>query len=118
MDTHLVDGTDLVNHKPFAYSYNMVTYGNEDPRRGLERISLAGYERVELSGDPINISPQEIREVTDSLGLQVSSISSLLGPDRATRTRLSGAMDSTIFTALSRWRQPSNHRLSMSIQAQ
>ena len=82
MDADLVDGTDRVDQKAFAYSYNMVTYGNEDPRRGLERISLAGYERVELSGDPINISPQEIREVTDSLGLQVSSISSLLGPDR------------------------------------
>ena len=82
MDTDLVDGTDLVDQKAFAYSYNMVTYGNEDPRRGFERIALAGYERVELSGDPLNISSQQIREVTDGLGLQVSSISSLLGPDR------------------------------------
>ena len=82
MDTDLVDGTDRVDQKAFAYSYNMVTYGNEDPRRGLERIALAGYERVELSGDPLDISPQQIREATDGLGLQVSSISSLLGPDR------------------------------------
>lgn len=66
----------------FRYSYNMVTYGNEDPRRGLERIAAAGYERVELSGDTIGLTPNQIRALVDDLGLQVSSISSLLGPDR------------------------------------
>jgi len=66
----------------FRYSYNMVTYGNEDPQRGLERIAAAGYERVELSGDPNGWSAEALRTAIDGLGLTVSSISSLLGPDR------------------------------------
>lgn len=66
----------------FCFSYNMVTYGTEDPQLGLERIAAAGYERVELSGDPNGWSPAQLRTATDALGLTVSSISSLLGPDR------------------------------------
>lgn len=66
----------------FRYSYNMVTYGNEEPLRGLERIAQAGYERVELSGDVAGISHERLRHVIKDLGLEVSSISSLLGPDR------------------------------------
>ena len=66
----------------FAYSYNMVTYGNEDPRRGIERISRAGYERVELSGDPVGISVEALAAAIQENGLSVSSISSLLGPGR------------------------------------
>ena len=66
----------------FTYSYNMVTYGNEDPRRGLERIARAGYERVELSGDPVGMSGEELRHAAAGCGLEVSSISSLLGPGR------------------------------------
>lgn len=66
----------------FAYSYNMVTYGNEDPRSGLERIARAGYERVELSGDPVGMSGEELRQAAANCGLEVSSISSLLGPGR------------------------------------
>ena len=71
-----------VRSKNFPYSYNMVTYGNEDPRRGLERIAKAGYERVELSGDPGDMTPKELRLAIDDLGLTVSSISSLLSSDR------------------------------------
>ncbi len=66
----------------FAYSYNMVTYGSEDPRRGLDRIANAGYERVELSGDPVGMTAGQLREAINQRGLGVSSISSLLGPDR------------------------------------
>jgi sugar phosphate isomerase/epimerase len=66
----------------FAYSYNMVTYGNEDPRRGLERIARAGYERVELSGDPPGITWEDLNQAIIDNGLEVSSISSLLGPGR------------------------------------
>ena len=66
----------------FAYSYNMVTYGNEDPRRGLDRILRAGYERVELSGDPVGISVEDLNKAITDCGLNVSSISSLLGPGR------------------------------------
>ena len=66
----------------FRYSYNMVTYGNEEPRRGLERIAQAGYERVELSGDVAGLTHEQLRQAIDDLGLEVSSISSLLGPDR------------------------------------
>lgn len=66
----------------FAYSYNMVTYGNEDPRTGLERIARAGYERVELSGDPPGITVEDLNRAIIDNGLEVSSISSLLGPGR------------------------------------
>lgn len=66
----------------FAYSYNMVTYGNEDPRKGLERIARAGYERVELSGDPVGITVKDLNHAILDNGLGVSSISSLLGPGR------------------------------------
>ncbi len=66
----------------FAYSYNMVTYGNEDPRTGLERIARAGYERVELSGDPPGIALEALNQAIIDNGLEVSSISSLLGPGR------------------------------------
>lgn len=66
----------------FTYSYNMVTYGDEDPRRGFERVANAGYERVELSGDTIGLDSPQIKSALDDLGLSVSSISSLLGPDR------------------------------------
>lgn len=66
----------------FAYSYNMVTYGSEDPRKGLDRIARAGYERVELSGDLIGLTFGQLSQAIDERGLTVSSISSLLGPDR------------------------------------
>lgn len=66
----------------FAYSYNMVTYGSEDPRKGLDRIARAGYERVELSGDLIGLTLGQLSQAIDERGLTVSSISSLLGPDR------------------------------------
>lgn len=66
----------------FVYSYNMVTYGNEDPRIGLERIARAGYERVELSGDPPDITLVDLNQAIIDNGLEVSSISSLLGPGR------------------------------------
>lgn len=66
----------------FAYAYNMVTYGNEDPRRGLERIARAGYERVELSGDPPGITLEVLNRAIIDNGLTVSSISSLLGLGR------------------------------------
>ncbi len=66
----------------FRYSYNMVTYGTEDPRVGLERIARCGYESVELSGDLRTLSLADLPAAIGNSGLSVSSISSLLGDDR------------------------------------
>ncbi len=66
----------------FRYSYNMVTYGTEDPRVGLERIARCGYESVELSGDLSTLSLADLPAAIGNSGLSVSSISSLLGDDR------------------------------------
>ncbi len=66
----------------FRYSYNMVTYGTEDPRVGLERIARCGYESVELSGDLRTLSLADLPAAIGNTGLSVSSISSLLGDDR------------------------------------
>lgn len=67
----------------FKYSYNALVYYKEDVTSSFARVAAAGYDAIELVGEPERYSVDEVNTLKSDFGLQVSSICSVWsGEDR------------------------------------
>jgi D-psicose/D-tagatose/L-ribulose 3-epimerase len=57
-------------------------FGREPLRETAERLRAAGYDGIELSGEPDALDLAEVRSVLDATGLAVTSICGLYTPER------------------------------------
>jgi sugar phosphate isomerase/epimerase len=66
----------------FRYTYNTLVYGREPISIGIERVALAGYDGVELVGEPADADLKEINAALSANGVVASSIVSIFTPER------------------------------------
>jgi sugar phosphate isomerase/epimerase len=66
----------------FRYTYNTLVYGREPITAGIERVARAGYDGVELVGEPTEANASEIAATLDANGVVASSIVSIYTPER------------------------------------
>ncbi|HEY1689446.1 MAG TPA: sugar phosphate isomerase/epimerase family protein [Solirubrobacteraceae bacterium] len=67
---------------PFRYSYSNFVYGTEDVKTSAARLQAAGYDGIELVGEPDRYDARRVREIAEAHGLGVSSIGSVFSTDR------------------------------------
>ncbi|TAM66673.1 MAG: sugar phosphate isomerase/epimerase [Microbacteriaceae bacterium] len=63
--------------KKFRYSYNALVYYKEDVASSFARVAAAGYDAIELVGEPDRYSVDEVNNLRDEYGIAVSSICSV-----------------------------------------
>lgn len=66
----------------FRYTYNTLVYGEEPITTGIERVAKAGYDGVELVGEPAQTDVREVKAALDANGVVASSIVSIYTPER------------------------------------
>ncbi len=66
----------------FKYTYNTLVYGAEPIELGIARVADAGFDGVELVGEPGNSDAAAIRAALDANGVRASSIVSIYTPER------------------------------------
>jgi sugar phosphate isomerase/epimerase len=66
----------------FRYTYNTLVYGREPIAIGIERVARAGYDGVELVGEPADVDSKEISAALSANGGVASSIISIFTPER------------------------------------
>ena len=66
----------------FKYTYNTLVYGAEPIERGIERVAGAGYDGVELVGEPADVDATAIAAALVANGVRASSIVSIYTPER------------------------------------
>lgn len=79
----------------FKYSYNALVYYKEAPEKSFARVAEAGYDAIELVGEPSRYDVQNINELKARHGIAVSSICSvwtgterdLVNPDPTVRRK-------------------------------
>lgn len=67
---------------PFRYGYSNFVYGAEDVETSAARLAAAGYDGIELVGEPDRYDAERVREIVSAHGLDVCSIGSVFTPDR------------------------------------
>ena len=66
----------------FRYTYNTLVYGEEPIEIGIERVARAGYDGVEIVGEPDNVDLNFLRDQLSKNGVVASSIVSIFTPER------------------------------------
>jgi len=66
----------------FQYSYDTLVYYGEHPSVGIERVAKAGYDAIELVGEPDMFDLKETKKQLSDLGLKVGSICSIYNAER------------------------------------
>lgn len=66
----------------FRYTYNTLVYGGEAIETGIERIAKAGYNGVELVGEPEQQDESALRSALNKHQVAASSIVSIYTPER------------------------------------
>jgi sugar phosphate isomerase/epimerase len=66
----------------FRYTYNTLVYGEEPIVEGIARVAAAGYDGVELVGEPEQTDVTEVRTALQEHGVVASSIVSIYTPER------------------------------------
>ncbi len=66
----------------FKYAYNSLVYFGEDVKTSIERVSRAGYDGIELVGEPEKYDAGEVNALCSDNGLAVSSICSIYTAER------------------------------------
>jgi sugar phosphate isomerase/epimerase len=66
----------------FRYTYNILVYGEEPIARGIERVAKAGYDGVEIVGEPAQTDVKEVKAALDANNVVASSIVSIYTPER------------------------------------
>jgi len=66
----------------FRYTYNTLVYGEEPIEIGIERVAKAGYDGVEIVGEPDNFDLNFLQQQLSANGIVASSIVSIFTPER------------------------------------
>lgn len=66
----------------FRYTYNTLVYGEEPIAEGIARVAGAGYDGVELVGEPEQTNVAEVTRALADNGVVASSIVSIYTPER------------------------------------
>ncbi|WP_404445589.1 sugar phosphate isomerase/epimerase [Microbacterium marinum] len=66
----------------FRYTYNTLVYGEEPITEGIARVADAGYDGVELVGEPAQTNIGEVKSALADNGVVASSIVSIYTPER------------------------------------
>ncbi|MFD8770978.1 TIM barrel protein [Microbacterium oxydans] len=66
----------------FRYTYNTLVYGEEPITEGIARVAGAGYDGVELVGEPAETNIGEVKSALADNGVVASSIVSIYTPER------------------------------------
>ena len=66
----------------FKYTYNTLVYGAEPIELGIARVAGAGYDGVELVGEPADTDATAIAAALNANGVRASSIVSIYTPGR------------------------------------
>lgn len=66
----------------FRYAYNSLVYYGENVSESIDRVARFGYDAIEVIGEPSQLDPKKIKNLTDAAGIAVSSVCSLYTPDR------------------------------------
>lgn len=61
----------------FKYSYSALVYFGEEPQIGIKRVAEAGYDGIELIGEPDYYDVKQVNKLCADYGLKVSSICSI-----------------------------------------
>jgi sugar phosphate isomerase/epimerase len=64
------------------FAYNSLVYFGEDIAASIDRVARFGYDAIEIVGEPEEIDPRRVRELTRDAGIEVSSICSIYTPER------------------------------------
>lgn len=64
------------------FAYNSLVYFGEDIATSIDRVARFGYDAIEIVGEPDEIDPKRVRELTRDAGIEVSSICSIYTPER------------------------------------
>jgi sugar phosphate isomerase/epimerase len=74
---------------PYRYAYNALVYYGEDIADSIDRVARFGYDAIEVVGEPTELDPKRIKQLTDDAGIAVSSICSIYTPERDPTVRTS-----------------------------
>jgi len=66
----------------FKYAYSALVYHGEEIGASIDRVARFGYDGIELLGQPEDYDPRDVRRRVADAGITVSSISSVVTPDR------------------------------------
>ncbi|MCU1438709.1 MAG: hypothetical protein JWP66_1796 [Naasia sp.] len=66
----------------FRYTYNTLVYGEEPIVEGIARVAQAGYDGVEIVGEPDQTDIDAVKSALQANGVVASSIVSIYTPER------------------------------------
>lgn len=66
----------------FRYTYNTLVYGEEPIVEGIARVARAGYDGVEIVGEPAQTDIPSVKAALEANGVVASSIVSIYTPER------------------------------------